>query len=90
MLVLDEPTNNLDLEAVAALADCVEAFDGGVVVVSHDQYFVGRVAKEVWVVDGGKVTKMESFASYTKGIKKHIKKRAEAADEKAAATGGSF
>jgi ATP-binding cassette subfamily F protein 3 len=90
VLVLDEPTNNLDLEAVAALADCVEAFDGGVVVVSHDQYFVGRVAKEVWVVDGGKVTKMESFASYTKGIKKHIKKRAEAADEKAAATGGSF
>jgi ATP-binding cassette subfamily F protein 3 len=47
VLVMDEPTNNLDLEAVAALAECVENFDGGVLLVSHDQYFVGRVAKEV-------------------------------------------
>ena len=74
VLVMDEPTNNLDLEAVAALADCVEAFDGGVLLVSHDQYFVGRVAKEVWVVDGGAVTRVESFAAYTKGIKKRIKR----------------
>lgn len=83
-----QPTNNLDLEAVAALADCVEAFDGGVVVVSHDQFFVGRVAKDVWVVDGGKVTRQESFASYTKGIKKNIKARAKA--HGAATTTGSF
>ena len=75
ILVLDEPTNNLDLESVVALADCIEKFEGGVVLVSHDQYvgrrlwvrgtrglsvgvhigpgchFVGRVAKEVWLVD---------------------------------------
>ncbi|EOD27746.1 hypothetical protein EMIHUDRAFT_41348, partial [Emiliania huxleyi CCMP1516] len=49
VLVLDEPTNNLDLESIAALADCVTAFKGGVVLVSHDQYFVSRVANEVWV-----------------------------------------
>lgn len=61
---MDEPTNNLDLESVAALADCVEAFEGGVVVVSHDQYFVGRVAKEVMVVGNGKVKSIESFDSY--------------------------
>ena len=47
VLILDEPTNNLDLEAVEALAATVETFDGGVVIVSHDQYFVSRVAKEV-------------------------------------------
>lgn len=88
VLVLDEPTNNLDLEAVAALADCVEAFDGGVVVVSHDQFFVGRVAKDVWVVDGGKVTRQESFASYTNALKKHIKQRAKS--QEAAPTAGSF
>ncbi|EOD06092.1 ABC transporter protein, partial [Emiliania huxleyi CCMP1516] len=51
VLVLDEPTNNLDLESIAALADCVTAFKGGVVLVSHDQYFVSRVANEVWVVE---------------------------------------
>jgi len=64
IIVLDEPTNNLDLESVVALADCLERFEGGVVLVSHDQYFVGRVANEVWVVDHGKVTKAESFAKY--------------------------
>jgi ATP-binding cassette subfamily F protein 3 len=55
ILILDEPTNNLDLESVAALADAVESFKGGVILVSHDQYFVGRVAKEVWVVANGTV-----------------------------------
>jgi len=64
ILVLDEPTNNLDLESVVALADCIEKFDGGVVLVSHDQYFVSRVAKEVWVVEKGGVTKAESFDKY--------------------------
>lgn len=64
ILVLDEPTNNLDLESVVALADCIDKFEGGVVLVSHDQYFVSRVAKEVWVVEGGKVTQAESFARY--------------------------
>ena len=64
LLVLDEPTNNLDLESVAALADCVERFGGGVILVSHDQYFVGRVAKEVWLVARGTVKKVESFDKY--------------------------
>ena len=66
VLVLDEPTNNLDLESVASLADCIESFAGGVVLVSHDQYFVSRVAKEVWVVDKGTVKKAESFDAYRK------------------------
>jgi len=64
VLVLDEPTNNLDLESVAALADCVERFEGGVILVSHDQYFVGRVAKEVWLVSRGMVKQVESFDKY--------------------------
>ena len=64
VLILDEPTNNLDLEAVEALAATVESFDGGVVIVSHDQYFVSRVAKEVWHVGDGRVTRLESFEKY--------------------------
>ena len=63
VLILDEPTNNLDLEAVAALADCVEAFEGGVILVSHDNYFVSRVAKEVWVVGDGAVKKVRLCTS---------------------------
>ena len=49
---------------MASLADCIESFKGGVVLVSHDQYFVSRVAREVWVVDQGTVKKAESFDKY--------------------------
>ena len=75
LLVLDEPTNNLDLEAVAALADAVEAFQGGVVLVSHDQFFVQRVAREVFVVGKGAVTKQESFEAYRNAMAKKLAKQ---------------
>lgn len=64
VLVLDEPTNNLDLESVAALAESVQKFEGAVICVSHDQFFVQAVANEAWVVNGGKVRQVESFDAY--------------------------
>lgn len=74
VLVLDEPTNNLDLESVAALADSVRTFQGAVVCVSHDQFFVDRIANEAWVVNAGKVKKAESFAAYRKAQLKKLAK----------------
>jgi len=68
VLIMDEPTNNLDLASIEALAESVKKFDGGVVLVSHDQHFVTQVAKEVWVVANGGVRKAESFEGYRKGI----------------------
>jgi len=73
LLVMDEPTNNLDLASVEALTESVRTFDGGVVLVSHDQYFVSTVAKEVWVVGDGAVKKAKSFEDYRAKILKHIK-----------------
>lgn len=64
VLVLDEPTNNLDLESVATLAESVRAFKGAVICVSHDQFFVQTVANEAWVVNDGKVKQVESFEAY--------------------------
>jgi ATP-binding cassette subfamily F protein 3 len=64
VLVLDEPTNNLDLESVAALADCVKNFQGAVICVSHDQFFVQSVANEAWVVSDSAVKRVESFEAY--------------------------
>jgi ATPase subunit of ABC transporter with duplicated ATPase domains len=54
VLVLDEPTNHLDLEGIEALAKGIEAFEGTVVFVSHDRWFVGRLATRVidLTVDG--------------------------------------
>jgi ABC-type multidrug transport system ATPase subunit len=47
VLVLDEPTNHLDLEAIEALVDGLEAFDGTLVFVSHDRWFVGQLADRI-------------------------------------------
>ncbi|MBY0227769.1 MAG: ATP-binding cassette domain-containing protein, partial [Gemmataceae bacterium] len=52
VLVLDEPTNHLDLWACEALEDALKAFDGTVLVVSHDRYFLNQVCDPLLVLDG--------------------------------------
>ena len=52
VLVLDEPTNDLDLATLRALEEALVAFEGSVVVVSHDRWFLDRVATRVLLLDG--------------------------------------
>ena len=52
VLVLDEPTNDLDLPTLRALEEALIAFDGTVIVVTHDRWFLDRVATEVLHLDG--------------------------------------
>ena len=54
-LVLDEPTNHLDIMARETVEAALTAFDGTVLVVSHDRYFVNEVATRIWEIDGGEV-----------------------------------
>eukprot|EP00299_Pterocystis_sp_00344_P008772 c3458_g1_i1.p1 GENE.c3458_g1_i1~~c3458_g1_i1.p1 ORF type:complete len:599 (-),score=113.58 c3458_g1_i1:107-1864(-) len=49
ILLLDEPTNHLDPETIDSLAEAINAFDGGMVLVSHDFRLISQVAKEIWV-----------------------------------------
>ena len=51
VLLLDEPTNDLDLQTLAALEDYLDRFPGAVVTVSHDRYFLDRVARRVFAVE---------------------------------------
>ena len=55
-LFLDEPTTHLDMTSVEALAQALNEFEGTVCLISHDIYFVNRLATHVVHVDGGKVT----------------------------------
>ena len=56
LLVLDEPTNDLDLDTLRVLEDALESFPGCIVVVTHDRFFLDRLATSLWVFgDGGEV-----------------------------------
>ena len=56
LLVLDEPTNYLDRDALGGLAVAIREYRGGVVMISHNEEFVGALCPEQWHVDGGRVT----------------------------------
>jgi len=53
ILVIDEPTNYLDRDALGALTEAIEEWAGGVVVISHNMEFCNRVATEKWIMDAG-------------------------------------
>jgi ATP-binding cassette subfamily F protein 3 len=58
-LVLDEPTNHLDVESIEVLEDALERYDGTVVAVSHDRYFLDRIADRIVHVADGEVRAYE-------------------------------
>ena len=58
-LLLDEPTNHLDIESVEMLESALEEFDGTAIFVSHDRYFLDRIADRILEVGGGDVRSFE-------------------------------
>ena len=63
-LVLDEPTNHLDLEMIEALEDALAAYEGTLVVVSHDRRLLERLAERVWEVEDGRFEDYEGDWAY--------------------------
>jgi len=56
IIILDEPTNYLDRESLGALAKAIEEYEGGVVIISHNNEFVKTLCPEEWVMDAGHLT----------------------------------
>ena len=56
LLLLDEPTNHLDIPAQEMLEEALQDFEGTIVFVSHDRYFIDAIATRLWSVEGGAVT----------------------------------
>uniref|UniRef100_T1JMV1 ABC transporter domain-containing protein n=1 Tax=Strigamia maritima TaxID=126957 RepID=T1JMV1_STRMM len=81
LLLLDEPTNHLDMETIDALADAINDFEGGMVLVSHDFRLISQVAEEIWVCEKCTVTKwqggIETYKEYLRS--KVVKDMAAAA-----------
>ncbi|CAK9214917.1 unnamed protein product [Sphagnum troendelagicum] len=73
LLLLDEPTNHLDIETIDALADALNEWDGGLVLVSHDFRLINQVAKEIWVCENKSITR---WGGDIMDFKQHLKKKA--------------
>ena len=56
LLVLDEPTNHLDIASREWIEEAVEAYEGALLFVSHDRYFINRFATRVWELENGTIT----------------------------------
>ncbi|EAU92935.2 ATP-dependent transporter [Coprinopsis cinerea okayama7 len=76
VLLLDEPTNHLDIEGLDALMKALQAWNGGVILISHDERFITSVAKELWVCGDGTVTKFKGdVQAYKKLIVSNVKSK---------------
>jgi ATPase subunit of ABC transporter with duplicated ATPase domains len=80
LLILDEPTNHLDIASREWIEEAVEAYDGTLLFVSHDRYFINRFATRIWELENGVITDFRvGFERY-----RRIKTELEPAEEKKA------
>ena len=78
-LILDEPTNHLDIDSREWIEEAVEAYDGTLLFVSHDRYFINRFATRIWELTDGTIT------DYPCGFAQYRQMKAQEEAEKAAA-----
>jgi len=73
LLLLDEPTNHLDLETIDSLANAINDFSGGLVLVSHDFRLINQVAQEIWVCENRNVQKWKGdILSYKETLRQKV------------------
>jgi ATP-binding cassette subfamily F protein uup len=88
VLMLDEPTNDLDLGTLRLLEEALVAFDGSVIVVSHDRYFLNRVCTSILAFEGESVVRY-STGDYDYYLEKRAERFASAVAPTASAVAGS-
>lgn len=83
-LLLDEPTNHLDIYAREALEEALMDFDGTLLFVSHDRYFIDKLGTKLWILDNGQVEEfIGTFTDYREAQRQAELAQAEERREKA-------
>jgi len=85
LILLDEPTNALDMNAIDSLARAINVYKGGVILVSHDMRLISQVAKELWICDHKKVEQYKGdIMKFKLAMRQEMKKKAGGAPAKLA------
>ncbi len=90
LLILDEPTNHLDLDSKEMLEAALMDYPGTILFVSHDRYFINRIASRVVELDQGKTTSYLGDYTYYSEKKKEMAERAAIEEEKNSAITTSY
>ena len=88
LLIFDEPTNHLDIESVDALCDAIKAFNGGLVMVTHNVQLIKAAECQLWVCrnskkTGSSFTTLPSINDYKKEVMRDVERRVERAAARA-------
>jgi ABC transport system ATP-binding/permease protein len=81
VLILDEPTNDMDTDMLAVIEDLLDSWPGTLIVVSHDRYFIERVTDQQYAILGGRLRHLPG------GIDEYLRLRSQAPAQTAPATG---
>jgi ATP-binding cassette subfamily F protein 3 len=78
-LMLDEPTNHLDIHSVDLLVESLIKYEGSLILVSHDRYFISRLANKIWEIEDHKILEFKgSYAEWEDWKERRAKAKAEA------------
>ena len=58
-LMLDEPTNHLDMHSVDLLVEALDRYEGSMILVSHDRYFISKTANKIWSIENGQIVEFK-------------------------------
>ncbi len=81
-LMLDEPTNHLDIHSVDLLVESLNKYEGTIILVSHDRFFISRIANKIWEIEDHKIVEFKgSYAEWEEWKERREKERAAAIKE---------
>ena len=76
-LMLDEPTNHLDMVTVELLAEALTKYDGSIILVSHDRYFISKTANKIWEIEDEKIVEFKgNYAEWVEWKERMAKQKA--------------
>lgn len=79
-LMLDEPTNHLDIHSVDLLVEALNKYEGSLILVSHDRYFISRIANKIWEIEDQKILEFKgTYAEWEDWKERRAKAQADAA-----------